>query len=130
MTAGGAQHSLGWLGNPTDEETFDLRSKKLATQRSWGKAFQTKETAGTKAFLLAHSQDKEQRKKASVWGQNERWQAGWGWREVGRGWSCTRWAQTVGMAGAWEAMVRSLAFRLNAERSCEWIQSKRKNRFY
>lgn len=76
MTTGRGQRSLGRQGNPTDEETFDLRSEKLATQRSWGKAFQTKETAGTRAFLLAHSQDKEQRKKASVQGPSEQWQAG------------------------------------------------------
>lgn len=50
MIAGGGQHSLGWPGSPTEEEMFDLRSKHLATQRSSGKAFQTKETAGTRAF--------------------------------------------------------------------------------
>lgn len=56
----------GARGSPTDEVTFDLASEKLATQRSWGKAFRTKETAGTRAFLLALKWDKEQRKKASV----------------------------------------------------------------
>ena len=53
--------------------TFDLRSEKFTTQRSWGKAFQTKETAGSgwvgvarDGFSPSSLWDKEQRKKAGV----------------------------------------------------------------